>query len=372
MGAEAPLPLTTLLSQALVAYTIEFDNEAEHRMPQHRTTRYGDPGPKGLKGLWLVSMAMWLNCVQYLSDEPMLVSELEQRARTSTNLDGMRRWGYVELESASGAGLQGKPRDLTIRITQRGRAAQEVWRPLAPQIEDRWRERFGTAAVGQLRAALAAVAAQITLDLPDCLPILRSALFSGRHEWAPRPAGGGPAETELALPVLLARVLLALTLRFERRSPLSLAVCANLLRVLTTDGVLVKDLPALTGVSKEALAMATHPLTRRDLAVVGRAPGGSRFRAMRLTDRGQEAQWRYTDWTERLDDVAGQRLGAGVVAALRAALEPLAGDPDDPAHSPLMGGLEPYPDNWRADVRPPQTLPHFPMVLHRGGYPDGS
>jgi hypothetical protein len=37
-----------------------------------------------------------------------------------------------------------------------------------------------------------------------------------------------------------------------------------------------------------------------------------------------------------------------------------------------MGGLEPYPDNWRTDVRPPQMLPHFPMVLHRGGFPDGS
>ena len=37
-----------------------------------------------------------------------------------------------------------------------------------------------------------------------------------------------------------------------------------------------------------------------------------------------------------------------------------------------MRGLEPYPDNWRADVRPPQALPHYPMVLHRGGFPDGS
>ena len=31
------LPLTTLLSRVLVAFTIEFDNELEHRMP-HRTT----------------------------------------------------------------------------------------------------------------------------------------------------------------------------------------------------------------------------------------------------------------------------------------------------------------------------------------------
>jgi hypothetical protein len=27
---------------------------------------------------------------------------------------------------------------------------------------------------------------------------------------------------------------------------------------------------------------------------------------------------------------------------------------------------------WRASVPNPETLPHYPMVLHRGGYPDGS
>jgi hypothetical protein len=57
-----------------------------------------------------------------------------------------------------------------------------------------------------------------------------------------------------------------------------------------------------------------------------------------------------------------------VTAALRTSLEPLAaGQPP-----PLFGGLEPYPDNWRASVRRPDVLPRFPMVLHRGGYPDGS
>jgi hypothetical protein len=35
-------------------------------------------------------------------------------------------------------------------------------------------------------------------------------------------------------------------------------------------------------------------------------------------------------------------------------------------------GLEAYLDNWRAKVPKATTLPHFPMVLHRGGYPDGS
>jgi len=65
-----------------------------------------------------------------------------------------------------------------------------------------------------------------------------------------------------------------------------------------------------------------------------------------------------------------------VTAALRAALEPLAvGQPPPLAVGqppPLFAGIEPYPDNWRASVRRPGILPHFPMVLHRGGYPDGS
>jgi hypothetical protein len=136
-----PVPLPTLLSQSLVAYTIEFDNEAEHRMP-HRTTRHSEPGGRGV---WLVSMAMWLNCMQYVTGEPMLVTELEQRARTGTNLDGMRRWGYVALESESGGDPKRKPKDLTIRATQRGQQAQEVWRPLAAEIDHRWRDRFGAA-----------------------------------------------------------------------------------------------------------------------------------------------------------------------------------------------------------------------------------
>jgi hypothetical protein len=37
-----------------------------------------------------------------------------------------------------------------------------------------------------------------------------------------------------------------------------------------------------------------------------------------------------------------------------------------------MRGLEPYPDGWRAKVRRLEVLPYYPMVLHRGGYPDGS
>jgi hypothetical protein len=48
--------LSELLSQALVAFTIEFDNEFEHLMP-HRTSG-DDTASEADSAPWLVSMAM--------------------------------------------------------------------------------------------------------------------------------------------------------------------------------------------------------------------------------------------------------------------------------------------------------------------------
>jgi hypothetical protein len=58
-------------------------------------------------------------------------------------------------------------------------------------------------------------------------------------------------------------------------------------------------------------------------------------------------------------------------AELSAALGAIVGD-GDPAASPLAPGLMAREGNWRAGEPTPSTLPHHPMVLHRGGYPDGS
>jgi hypothetical protein len=38
----------------------------------------------------------------------------------------------------------------------------------------------------------------------------------------------------------------------------------------------------------------------------------------------------------------------------------------------LFSGLVPYPDGWCATRPTPEVLPHYTMVLHHGGYPDGS
>lgn len=144
--------------------------------------------------------------MQFVGEVGVTVRELERLARTRTNLDGMRRWGYIDIEPKSAGSKTKRPRpDSVLRPTPAGYKAQEVWRPLFGVIEQRWQARFG------------------------------------------------------------------------------------------------KD----------------------------------------------------------------------TILALRELLERVVGEPTAQM-SPLFKGLVPYPDGWRASVRKPDTLPHYPMVLHRGGFPDGS
>ena len=293
-GPSAPrpgaLPLSALLSQALVAYTIESDNEAEHRLP-HRTTA---------------------------------------------------------------AGLR----------------AREVWLPLPGLIEQRWRERFSTDQVDRLRESLMTVVGQLDPGLPDCLPILGAALLSRGPDPALAPAGHvDPAG--LPLSALLSRVLLSFALEYEREAGLSLAISANTLRVLGAGGTRPRDLPPLTGTSKESVSWAMGILIRGHLATEEPDPAASRGKIARLTPRGLDAQRLYHEFVGTIEQRWRERFTGSAIGALRTSLEALATAPD--GETPLLfGGLEPYPDNWRAAVRRPAILPHYPMVLHRGGYPDGS
>ena len=192
------LPLSTLLSQVLVAFAIEFDNEFEHRMP-HRTTNFGSRG-----GPWLVSMVMWWTCMRFVRDEGITVRELEDLARTKTNLNGMERWGYITIEGPERS-------DGVIRATSKGREAREVWQPLFGEIEQRWQARFGKDPIHELRESLGALIRQMDGQLPDCLPTLGYGLFSrvpDRKHQAPAVRQDRP-DSALPLSALLSRVLLA-------------------------------------------------------------------------------------------------------------------------------------------------------------------
>jgi DNA-binding MarR family transcriptional regulator len=370
-SVTADLPLSTLLSQVLVAFTIEFDNEAERQI-QHRTTnpRSRNNSPRGL---WLVSMVMWSNCMRFVGEKGISVRELENLARTKTNLNGMERWGYVVVEPDPDDSRAKPPRsDWIIRATPAGLKAREVWLPLFETIEKRWQGRFGKNNIARLQESLRSVVGQIDINLPDCLPILGYGLFCKNPDQHRREVESRDGSyPDLPLSALLSRVLLAFAIEFERESDLSLAISANVLRVLDEEGMRIRDLPPLTGVSKESISMAMGILKKKRLAVVEPDKIGARAKVARLTPAGRDAKDAYRQMLSAIEKRWNARSSSKTIPALRKLLEQLVGD-SSLKRSPLIEGLKPYPDGWRASNRQPGTLPHFPMVLHRGGFPDGS
>jgi DNA-binding MarR family transcriptional regulator len=363
------LPLPALLSFGLVAFTVEFDNETEYRM-LHWTTIHGTSSSAG-RGPWLVSMAMGFNCMFWIPEDGIAVRDLERRARTRTNWDGMRRWGYIYFEPSPEDDRPKPPQSaLIVRATSKGRLAQGIWRALLPEIEERWRQRYGSRELDSLRGELTAIARQLNAELPDCMPILKYGLV-GEGPRSQKSAANFDNLSDLSLPVLLARVLLAFALEFEHQSDLSLAICANVLRIVEELGTDVREIPARSGVSKEAIAMALGLLTKRGYASIANDPRTIRAKKVLLTPRGVQAQLGYADLVRTIEDGWETKYGRSRVAALREALEPMVGD-GSVGNSLLFRGLEPHPEGWRALAAKPVTLPHYPMVLHRGGYPDGS
>jgi DNA-binding MarR family transcriptional regulator len=381
-GGEMPpvkrdaLPLPALLSAAFVAFTVEADNLAEQQLP-HTTTSFGGSDERG--AVWLTSLAMWFNCLRGLSDGgPQTVAELEQRVRMKTNLDGMRRWGFITIDGTGrvprrpgGAGKPHAKPGSVLALTDRGRAADAVWRPLPAVIEARWRERFGAAVVDRLRAALVSVAERLDAALPDFMPI---SLGHGKHPEPPARALGERAhDRELPLVSLLSRVLLRFELDCDYGARVRLALWSDLIRVLDpSDPVAVRELPALTGVSKEALSVMTGRLQKAGVIVVEPPPASARGEQLRLTPgRGVRARAEVPRRIERTVHAWEQTYGCTTIAELHAALRAVAGD-GTRGGSPLFAGLEPPSNGWRAQVPPPRLLPWHPLVLHRGGYPDGS
>ena len=379
----ADLRFPALLSQALVAFTIEFDNESERQLP-HRTT-WG-PAARSGRGPWLVSLAMWANFLRFLPADGVALRDVADLVPL-VNLAGLERWGYVKVGPDPASGRPDPPRrDAIVRPTTWGRRAQDICQPLVGLIGERWRERFGAAVVGQLTGALRAVAGPSGDALPAFLPVT--------GVYRPEPGQELPSVSlehrvaDADLPTLLSRALMSFRAEFERGSALSLPVSANALRVLSADGVALKDVPRRAGVSREAVSVSLGLLEHEGYAVTGPDPAGGRGRHVRLTPRGEQAQEAYHRRADGIADAWLARSGDRVTAALAGALRALYAQPDsgpdgNPPWPLISAGLVPDPDGWRANppyarltqamiADPAGTLPHYPMVSHRGGYPDGS
>lgn len=356
------LPLPALLSQALVAFTIECDNEFEHRMP-HRTTRFGStPGAEG--GPWLISMAMWAHCLRHVPEDGIPAGEFARRAGLSRNgaemiLKRMRRraWGYLDIVPDRA----GAPRSAwRVTLTPAGRRARQVWEPLADEVTTRWRTRFGSSNVDRIHSGLSALVDGLGLALPGFMPITH---LSGNWDVGPDRArardGGSPSGSPLH--ALLSGLLVAFAAELQRTAGMSPVLSANVVRVLDGTGVPVRRLSELTGVARMGIENSLSVLERDGHLVLERDPSGGRARLARLTASGLEARTAYVQSVARIEREWGRRCGERAVGAVRGV-----------AGLPLLSGLTPYPDGWRAQVPLPATLPHFPFVSHRGGYPDGS
>jgi methyltransferase (TIGR00027 family) len=374
-GAAPDRPLPALLAQALVAFTVEFDNESEHQI-QHRTTR----GPAARsRGPWLVSQAMWANFMRFVPPGGVPLRDVAALAAI-TNLAGLERWGYVAVQPDP-ADQRAKPprRDWVVHPTAAGQRAQHIWRPLTAEIERRWQDRFGADQSAALTGALRAVAGQTGLVLPPYLPVV-GVHQSDHGSWlaAGQAASRGAGAD---LPALLSHVLLAFAMDVERESPLTMVVGAGALRVLSGDPVRVAGLPLRAGLSKEAISVALGLLERRGYAVVEPDPAASRGKVARLTARGQQAQADHQRLVGAVELRWRDRFGAEHIAGLADALRGLFAEAD--GQQRIAAGLAPYPGGWRAHppylgqteamlANPAAALPHYPMVSHRGGYPDGS
>lgn len=354
------LPLSALLSQALVAFTIELDNAWEAEMP-HRTTRQGG----SRRAPYATSLRQWSNFMRVLDEDGLTVKELERRTRAKPQLDGMRRWGYVTIGPDPGDPREKPPeRDHLVVPTEAGRRAQRVWRPLPEAIEARWHERFGAEEVKELRATLEALRDGLGLDLPHFLTS-----FYGGYVTKPGDGPGEVIETPLPLSALLSQVLHAFALEYERDAQASLCYSANILRLLDEDGTKIAALPRRAGVAIEQVRVAVGILDKQRFVSTASAPG-TRGKYVRLTGQGLQGSDLYRELPDEIETRWAERFGSGAVTRLRSLLEALA-IPSGAERAPLWLGLDPPPGTWRGEVRPPEVLPHFPMP-RQSGHPDGA
>lgn len=278
-------PLSALLSQLLVAFTVEFDGEFERRM--------GEAGYPGAR----LSLVVWTDLMRFVG-AGVSVRELASRAPTPENaikhqLGCLERWGFVTLERerrdgwGSGRGIRA---DWMVRLSAKGTAASRIWPRLFEEIEGRWEARFGEEEIGRLREAL-----------QDALKKLG----------AEPPAG---------LPHLLSRLLLAFQQEFDRESPTPLALCANTLRVLGEKPIRPAEIPGLTGGSPETSGVGWQ---LKPYVVVTPDPKASRGKVIHLSPRGVTAQRTYHRLTGEIEKRWEASFGKKAMSRLRAALEGL-------------------------------------------------
>jgi hypothetical protein len=323
-------PLSALLSQILVAYTVELDSEFERRM-------------LGTQAAARLSLVIWLNVLRFLAEGPVSVRTLAARALAAEEqgkaaLGCLERWGVILLQPGKRAGFgsgRGIRADWPVRLTASGETAIRIWPELIAQIDARWSNRFGDDAT-RLRRSLEAIEREIDLELPQGLPVAILKL----PEFGPRKSA---AEDGLPLPVLLSRVLLAFALEFERESRTPISLSANTIRVLSDEPLSEAEIPKRTSCSEETAGMGWQ---HKPYMIVERDPARGRGKFVRLSEAGIKAQHEYYSIARDIEEKWKKRFPAAA-KEIRESLTTLL------KRGELSEGLKPPPGTTRAGAQTP-------------------
>lgn len=323
-GMASSQPLSTLLSQILVAFTIEIDNEFERRM--------GEAGYPGAR----LSLVVWSNAMRFLAGGGLPVRDLALQSlahhdRVKFQLGCLERWGFVVLQPdpsdnravpiaahrlahrnlrdgwGSGRGIRA---DWIVRLTSKGVKANQIWPPLLKTMEQRWQTRFGKDEIRRLRQSLQAIVGQLDVELPHGLP-------GGLEPTESFPPRMTDATEKLPLPTLLSQLLLAFTIEFDRESPVPLVLCANTLRALGDKPIRVAEIPRLTGGSPETTDVGWR---LKPFVEVEPDPTAKRGKVARLNPLGPKAKETYFRLIGKIEERWGKRFGKDVISRLREAL----------------------------------------------------
>jgi DNA-binding MarR family transcriptional regulator len=327
MPAETTRPLSALLSQVLVAFTLELDDEFEKQMRE-----------SGYAGASL-SVVIWSTLMRFLAGAGLSVRNLAAQSLSSEKsvkfeLGCLERWRFITLEAdpagdrpiavqphrlggrllrdgwGSGRGIRS---DWIVRPTPKGRRAIEIWTPLSDEIESRWLRRFGADDIGTLRLSLEDIAARLDVDLPQGISGLwePDVTYNARstHDAVPLP-----------LPALLSQLLLAFTMEFQRESRVPLWLCANTLRVLGDQPIPESEIPRLTGCSPETAGIGWQI---KPFIIVESAPPPRRGKLVRLSPLGRLARENYYNVTAAVEKRWETRFGKQKIHRLRESLSDL-------------------------------------------------
>ena len=364
MGAARPperlsaKPLPTLLSHALIGFEQEYDtltdgealinDEAlieDEALAESETLADGQASAPHL--------GVWANVLRVIGDDGLDLRDLGTRAILAKRavrvvVRDLEAQGWLKIEKATN--VRGPK---VLRLTAAGQQARASGERLAAAVEERWRRRYGAARIDGLRAALAAIADSIAVELPHYLTgygpgdgAITGGPYLAEEPGPPRiPARGEEWPVVLrqskaaALPLfgLVSIVLAAFAIDYERERLGDLRSASTLLQDVVDGGV------PLGRVRERGVTGSGRSTPERHLlVVVARRKRGAATQLVYPTPKARRIRYSYPHLVMEIERNWQAEHGAQTMATLRTELAHLnatLSKPDQP--------LPAFPDPMR-------------------------